>query len=309
MTIKFSTIQTILEDHSIDYKSFSNGTLLLTFCPFHNNSKSPSLLILVSKSKVKCQNPSCAIYAPLSIYLKKLNLTEYICSENEDFFSDEQLIDSLFVKNKERKRVYIPPDSSEIYENLYLPEFIKEYMQKRGFSLDFCRNHFIGYDSYKKCLTIPFFSNGKYLGINKRLLKNENFKYILPKNLPKNIVFSIMREELVDSKEAVYVTEGIFDCMSLVNLGLKAVCTFGSNFDTEQIESVYRMTENPIIFFDSDEAGRKAAERWLKLDKSPFLRLAMTNLKDPGDCKSLTDFKIYDRFDYVEQQGRRKLRS
>lgn len=311
MSLKFSVIQNILLEHSIEYKSFSNGTLLLTYCPFHDNTNSPSLLIMAQHSRIKCQNPSCSVSTSISEYLKKLGLTEYICSsDSENFVSDQDLIDSLFVARNNSKGVinYTPEDSSEIYKHLYLPDFIKDYLLKRGFSIDFVREHFIGYDNYKKCITIPFFSSGKFMGINKRLMKNESFKYILPKHLPKTKVYSpsnkIMNSEL-------YITEGIFDCLSLLNLGLNSVCTFGSNFDKEQIENAYQNSEDLILFFDNDKAGEKATERWLKFDKNPFLRVArpkFSHFKDPGDCRDLTDIEIYDRFEYVDRKKRERLR-
>lgn len=87
----------------------------------------------------------------------------------------------------------------------------------------------------------------------------------------------------------VIIVEGIFDMLNLHDKGLtNAVCAFGVTTITEDKINLLRIqgVQSVTILFDSDEAGKKGADKAKELcDKLDFPAEIKTlkNVKDPGE--------------------------
>jgi DNA primase len=75
---------------------------------------------------------------------------------------------------------------------------------------------------------------------------------------------------------SVVVVEGYMDAISIYQAGLKSVvATMGTAFTGEQIQSLWRLSPEPIVCFDADKAGISAAYR--SVDRMlPLLKVGKT---------------------------------
>lgn len=66
----------------------------------------------------------------------------------------------------------------------------------------------------------------------------------------------------IRSTKRALVVEGYFDVIALTGAGIEeAVAPMGTALTESQLERLWRLTRAPILMFDGDEAGRKAARR------------------------------------------------
>ena len=66
---------------------------------------------------------------------------------------------------------------------------------------------------------------------------------------------------------SVVVVEGYMDAISIYQAGLKSVvATMGTAFTEQQIQTLWRLSPEPIVCFDSDAAGINAAYRSVDQD-------------------------------------------
>jgi DNA primase len=100
---------------------------------------------------------------------------------------------------------------------------------------------------------------------------------------------------------SVVVVEGYMDAISIYQAGLKSVvATMGTAFTDQQIQSLWRLSPEPIVCFDADQAGVNAAYRSidrilpaLKVGRT-FRFVFMQGGKDPDELirqKGLEAFK------------------
>jgi len=145
-------------------------------------------------------------------------------------------------------------------------------------------------------LIIPIFNHsGKVVAFAGRALREGSSpKYI---NSPESSLFkkgSLLygfyqsKEEVLKSRQVV-VVEGYFDVISLHRLGVKrAVAPMGTSLTESHAKFIKRYCTKPLLLFDGDGAGRKAAVRsagiFLKLGCEPMV----VQLPDGEDPDSLS---------------------
>lgn len=119
-------------------------------------------------------------------------------------------------------------------------------------------------------------SAGRVIAFGARALDpNQPAKYI---NSPETPLFSKSRtlyrlkqarEILAKSKTAdeagLVVAEGYFDVIAFERAGIAAVAPMGTALTEEQLQLLWRAGGTPILCFDGDDAGRRAADRALDL--------------------------------------------
>ena len=115
-------------------------------------------------------------------------------------------------------------------------------------------------DNFPGSISFPIYKNGE--------LSSFVFRSCDPFSLRKhhNLKGSkyLFNEQAVKKERPLYITEGVFDCLSLLEIGYNAIATLGCNLTPEVIDKV---CENPCriyIVFDNDqsEIGQKAAKRF-----------------------------------------------
>ncbi len=142
------------------------------------------------------------------------------------------------------------------------------------------------HDRFRRRLMFPIHDHkGQVVGFGGRLLESGEPKYL---NSPETILFSkghllygyfFAKEKALS--DPLIIVEGYMDVISLQQAGYKgAVAPLGTALTEDQILLAWRLSPEPVLCFDGDNAGLKAAaraaERVLPLLKPGFsLRFAL----------------------------------
>jgi len=155
----------------------------------------------------------------------------------------------------------------------------------------------VPYDRFRDRIIIPIQDQGgRVVAFGGRTLNNDvQPKYL---NSPETslfhkgaCVFNFHRaRQPAHENGSVVVVEGYMDAIAIYQAGLKSVvASMGTAFTEEQIALLWRLSAEPIVCFDADSAGIRAAYRSLdrilpELKVGRTFRFAfMTGEKDPDD--------------------------
>lgn len=123
------------------------------------------------------------------------------------------------------------------------------------------------YDRFRDRVIFPIHDKkGRVVGFGGRTLGDSQPKYL---NSPETPVFSkkhlLYGQPFIDPKardQPLVVVEGYTDVISLHQNGFRrAVAPLGTALTTDQILESWKITPQPLLCFDGDEAGRRAANR------------------------------------------------
>jgi DNA primase len=124
------------------------------------------------------------------------------------------------------------------------------------------------YDRFRGRLMIPIRDpRGRVIAFGGRILGQGEPKYLNSPDTPLfdkgRTVFNLDRAAAASRKSGrVIVVEGYMDVIALDRAGIvEAVAPLGTALTEAQLERLWRMTELPILCFDGDAAGQKAAIR------------------------------------------------
>jgi DNA primase len=145
------------------------------------------------------------------------------------------------------------------------------YLKSRKISWDTVELFNLGYSTIKKStpelpyfentITIPSFNlSGDIVSIRGRKIDNGHPKYTINKNCDtKNSIFGLYQaQKSIVSKKFAIITEGIFDCISMVQAGFSnTIASPGSTWGDFQLVNLCRYTNNVILIFDNDSVGEK----------------------------------------------------
>lgn len=155
----------------------------------------------------------------------------------------------------------------------------------------------VPYDRFRDRIIIPIHDQrGRIIGFGGRALSADvKPKYL---NSPEtsifhkgSVVFNFHRaRQPAHESGSVIAVEGYMDAIAIYQAGLKGVvATMGTAFTEDQIASLWRLSPEPVICFDSDRAGVTAAHK--SIDRIlPLLTVGrtfrfvfMSEEKDPDD--------------------------
>lgn len=115
---------------------------------------------------------------------------------------------------------------------------------------------------YKDRLIIPFTNlKGKIFYYQARALEGQNPKYLNCKSLKTNMILYPFDYE---STKDLYVTEGVFDALSLRLLGFNTTSTLSCVVSPQQMTQLSQYQGRVVCAFDSDEAGKKGVRKFLR---------------------------------------------
>ena len=145
------------------------------------------------------------------------------------------------------------------------------------------------YDAFRNRLMFPVIDvRGSVIGFSGRILGDGEPKYL---NSPETPVFSkshnLFGLNLAKKSKNGYIilVEGNIDVVSLHQAGFDgAVASLGTSLTGEQARLISRYTNEVILCYDSDEAGRKAASRAIGILEKLDLKvrvLQVPGAKDP----------------------------
>ena len=173
---------------------------------------------------------------------------------------------------------------------------IKKSNNKEGGFYDFFRNRFMFPIKDYRSNIIAF---------GGRALDNSNIKYI---NSSDSSIFkksfqlynlNLAIEENRKLKDLIIV-EGYMDVISLYQNNFKTVVApLGTALTSYQLDRAWKICESPIIMFDGDEAGQKAAQR--------AAMLALNNLSPDHSLRFCLLPKDYDPDDYLKKNNSASL--
>lgn len=155
----------------------------------------------------------------------------------------------------------------------------------------------VPYDRFRDRIMIPIHDQrGRVVGFGGRALRKDvQPKYLNSPETPifhkGSVVFNFHRaRQPAHEANSVVAVEGYMDAIAVYQAGIKAVvATMGTAFTEEQIATLWRLSPEPVVCFDSDRAGVAAAYR--SVDRIlPLLRVGKTfrfvfmdEQKDPDD--------------------------
>ena len=157
------------------------------------------------------------------------------------------------------------------------------------------------YDRFRGRVTFPITDRrGRVIAFGARTLGDNQPKYLNSPDTPlfhKGQVLYGLANAWAASRDEnrVVVTEGYMDVIALARAGVKAaVAPLGTALTEAQISLLWRMTPEPVLCFDGDNAGiratNRAAERALPLLK-PGFSLRFVTLPEGEDPDTLIESK------------------
>lgn len=195
------------------------------------------------------------------------------------------------------------------------------------------------YDKFRNRIMFPIRDKrGRTVAFGGRVLTDEKPKYL---NSPETITYHKGNElyglyealQANDEPQQLLVVEGYMDVVALAQFGVDyAVASLGTSTTSEQIQLIFRSTEQVICCYDGDRAGRDAA--WRALENAlPYLEdgrqlkfIFLPDGEDPdtyirqygkeeferyiNNAQSLSDFMfahLSPQVDFSTKEGRGKL--
>lgn len=146
-----------------------------------------------------------------------------------------------------------------------------KFLESRGFNNDECIEAGVAikaesgiYDRFKNRLIFPIISQkNQVIAFGGRILSKGEPKYL---NSPETAVFQKryvlygFEKARKHMRQQAIVVEGYIDVIRLHQEGLPvAVAPLGTALTIEQLQQLWRLVPNPIVAFDGDLAGEKAA--------------------------------------------------
>ena len=190
-----------------------------------------------------------------------------------------------YSEGRERARRYI----EQSREDLDNPEAVA-YLASRGVSLETARKFGLGYDKAARGIVVP------YLGTDWYYMR----RYIEPKGASKAYKpptgevgnMPLFNADALDG-EAVFVVEGEFDALAVLELGFPAVGINGTSGVERYVGALEARADKPvtIVMMDNDRRGKEAADKLaerLNLASLPYLRTSLYSeapaAKDPDEA-------------------------
>ena len=215
-------------------------------------------------------------------------------------------------------QVHLITLAAEIYHaNLLTFAPALDYLAQRGLDMEAVRRHRLGYaagDRLRRYLrfrgweeglacslrlvreaggrehlhdriVIPEWREGKAIYLAGRALGSFSPKYLFLDGAPK----PLYGLEPIQGQADVFVTEGLFDWLALIQWGYSAVCLLGT-WLKRQHESLFDNAQSIYLALDSDAAGLAATQRLLALWPDRAVALTLPDgVKDVGELAQRPD--------------------
>ena len=257
-------IRAVIKALGLNIIGESNNNFYL-YCPFHNNTNTPSFYISYEKGAWLCFNPSCGESGSMVDLVKKIlskndyESIRFIAAQEHislDTFDDD-LKDLLEDKPE---FVEFPQDVLDgLHENLVIHNInmSQEYLKnERGINEESMKHFRLGYSANMEMLITPVHSpDGIPVGLVGRSINGKRFKNST--NLPKNkTLFNIHRAKRIG--DHVIIVESNFDAIRVHQAGFpNVVATLGGHISQDNLKLINRYFNKVTIMTDADEAGRQ----------------------------------------------------
>ena len=254
-------IKSVVKEIGLRIISESNNNLVI-YCPFHNNTHSPSFYISEENGAWLCFNPSCGETGNIFQLVKRIankNDFEAIrlisAKESQALDNFDEALSQIF----EDKPDFVEFDQSKLDDlslELTLNKSARDYFESRGINQE-SMNHFkLGYSEPQGMVIVPVHSpEGIPVGLVGRSISEKKFKNST--NLPKNkTLFNIHRAKRIGDQ--VIIVESSFDAIRVHQSGFpNVIATLGGHISTDNLNLLNRYFNKIVIMTDADQAGRE----------------------------------------------------
>ena len=207
----------------------------------------------------------------------------------------------LNIENIKKFRIgYAPNEFDSLINYLSLLGFKKEDMEKAGV-VALSKNY---YDKFRNRIMFPVLDKlGKVIAFTGRVINKDDMpKYMnSPETLiyhKSNVLFNYFfaKNSIYESKSA-FLVEGNLDALSMSINGIEnVVAPMGTAITIEQIEELWKITDNIIVCLDGDNAGQKASLR--------VANLVLPILKPNKNISFISLPKGLDPDDFIRNEGK-----
>jgi len=163
------------------------------------------------------------------------------------------------------------------------------------------------YDVFRDRIIFPIRNEqGKVLGFSGRLLEDSpnKPKYIntqSTKVFNKGTILYNLDQALpfINQRKRLVLMEGFFDVIQATMAGVEeSVCTMGTELTLDQVKKIKKYTDDVVICYDGDEAGKQATYRALQMLEKGRLNVQIALMPDGLDPD-----------DYIKQHSQTKFRN
>ncbi len=141
----------------------------------------------------------------------------------------------------------------------------EQYLVNRGFTLETMQLFKLGYNARQQCVTIPYNQQGSYYGSRSLLPEDRipegkgKFDKLPESRAGKEPLFN---GDALYSSDVVFITEGAFDAISIIQEGGAAVALNGTGHKKLIAQLEKKPTSAALVLcLDNDEAGRTTTAR------------------------------------------------
>jgi len=197
---------------------------------------------------------------------------------------------------------YSKNDFSSLLSYLTEKGFSNEEIFLAGLVIENEKNKGKYYDRYRDRIIFPIRdSYGRIAGFGGRVLNNENIpKYM---NSPEtdifhkgSLLYNYSNLKVSSASENLIVVEGYMDAISLCSKGItNVVAPLGTAITEKQLNLIWSISDAPIICFDGDDAGKKAAKR--------LIQLGISNLGVGKTIRFINLNENVDPDDFIRDKG------
>jgi DNA primase catalytic core len=285
-------------------------------CPFHGEN-TPSFKVSEKSGKFKCFG--CGKNGDVIDFMREINgidLLDCGTSENSvlsdinkaasDIFRQCLLDDAIgaeaarYLKERgvsaeiaEKYQIGFAPDDWEFVSSRLIKMFNAEDIITAGLSAK--KKGGLGlYDKFRGRIMFPVISqSGLVLGFSGRSINGSTAKYLNSSdsnifNKKKSLLGLRQASGEIRKADSVVIVEGNFDMVSLSAAGVgNVISTLGTALTADHINYLKKRCSKGVIFFDGDEAGRKASLSAAKLCFSKQFDVSVASASAGEDPDSL----------------------
>ncbi|MDQ3072248.1 MAG: DNA primase, partial [Bacteroidota bacterium] len=177
----------------------------------------------------------------------------------------------------------------------------REYIVNTGLAIE--TESGVLLDRFRERVMFPIYNlTGKVIGFGGRIVRSnaKEAKYI---NSPETEVYNkstalyglSQAKKVLRQQDSCILVEGYMDVLTMYQAGItNVVASSGTSLTEDQLRLIKRFTNNLTLFFDGDDAGRKAAMRAIDMALSQEMNVKIALLPKEEDPDTFTRDKGTD---------------
>jgi DNA primase len=246
----------ILNYYGVNLRQIKHGHLA-GCCPIHKGDNPNAFHVNLKLNLFNCFS-QCGGGSIFDFVMKMEQLT---------FYQAALKIWNTFCASAKPKPTHQKTNASQNHIGVPVPQLKLQpdhpYLRKRHISPSTATYFKMGYCPWgimKGRIAIPIIDNNRIVAYCGRAVNDtQTPKYLFPKNFKKsNFLFNSQLIAYDHFRQPVFIVEGFFDCIHIVQAGLVAVALMGTSISRQQLSILKRTGRSFILMLDGDDAGRKA---------------------------------------------------